>query len=88
MKSSHKEKYPGLFDCLNSTELDDVAYELYFDEEFNKPMKDNNMDNYHWWSQEGFVNSMGTEEKRKYYEQATIILRSLKINKIQNETEI
>ena len=82
MKSS-KEEYPGLFDYKDSTELDDIAYELYFNEEFNNPLVDN-----YWWTQEGFVNTMKVEEKEKYYEQASIILRSLKINKLQNETEI
>ena len=82
--SDNRELYPGLY-CSDATELDDIAYELYCDTEFNKSLT-TDFDN-HWWTQEGFVNRLGMEEKKEYYKQATIIIRNLKINKLQNETK-
>jgi len=80
--SNNREKYPGLY-CSDVTELDDIAYELYSDAELLSPLVDNC-----WWTQHGFMNKMTDKEKEKYYEQANIILRGLKIDKLKNETKI
>jgi len=82
MKLSDREKYPGLYN-IDATELDDVAYGLFYNEKMNKISTGD-----HLWTQEGFLNRISDEEKNEYYKQATILLRGLKIDKLKNETEI
>jgi hypothetical protein len=79
MKNTHDS---WVWDYKNATDLDDLAYLLYIRED-NKFCE--NQKSWIYYMQSSFIGSVGHE---KYYEQATIILRSLKINKIQNETEI
>jgi len=66
-----------IYDYEDATELDNIAYELYYKEvqlNFNQQSV--------YYTQMGFVGSVGCEP---FYEEATRILRDLKLKKIKNE---
>ena len=60
------------YDYANATELDNIAYDLY--------LKKNKCDLY--YTQMGFVGSVGCE---KYYKEANIILRKIKLKQIDTK---
>lgn len=70
---------PGDFDYKDASELDNVAYGLYIKENNEKAK---NSDSWVYYTQTGFVDSVGSEV---YYDKATIILRTKKIDVIKNK---
>lgn len=68
--------YRGIYDCNDATDQDNLAYKLYMDEVYEKGLGSV------YYTQQGFVGSVGCEQ---FYEKAKQIIRGLKLDKINDK---
>jgi len=72
---SNKNVY---FNC--GDKLNDIAYQLYLDDMWEKSKEDGNSD--YWSLQQNFIDWVDNEQ---YYKEAKIILRKMKIDRINEK---
>ena len=77
MVETKLKKQKGIYDLINATELENLAYKFYI----NDVYEDGSMDTI-YYTQKGFIGSIGCEQ---YFEKANQILRDLKIKRIRSE---